>query len=167
MTEDERLAKALVNSHGYTDSKGAWRVVRNEDAEQAAALLRSQARYIKDMEDTISTIAGIVGTKDTDAAIEAVRSQAAEIEALKQTLHDELDANLRLRELGGARSDEPMTTFLERVFAERYALRALCIDYSIACGELSKGLSEDDPMWSQLKSLGERIDAAIDAARQS
>ena len=96
-----------------------------------------------------------------------IRSQAAEIEALKQTLHDELDANLRLRELGGARSDEPMTTFLERVFAERYALRALCIDYSIACGELSKGLSEDDPMWSQLKSLGERIDAAIDAARQS
>lgn len=46
----------------------------------------------------------------------------AERDALKQTLHDELDGNLRLRDIGGARPEEPMTTFLERVFAERDAL---------------------------------------------
>lgn len=45
--------------------------------------------------------------------------QAATIAALKETLHNELDGNLQLRELGGARTDEDMTTFLKRVFAER------------------------------------------------
>lgn len=51
-----------------------------------------------------------------DAELTALRAQ---VEALKETIHDELSANLRLRELGGARPDEDMTTFLERVFAER------------------------------------------------
>ena len=47
----------------------------------------------------------------------------AERDALKQTLHDELDENLRLREMGKAQEDEGMTAFLERVIAERDALR--------------------------------------------
>lgn len=46
----------------------------------------------------------------------------AENKSLKQTLNDELDGKLRLRELGRALPTEPMTTFLERVFAERDAL---------------------------------------------
>lgn len=43
--------------------------------------------------------------------------------------------------------------------AELDSLRSLCIDYAIACGELSKGLPADDPMWAELKALGDRIGA--------
>lgn len=43
----------------------------------------------------------------------------------------------------------------------REALAALLIDYSIACGELSKGLPADDPMWDELRDLGERLSAAL------
>ena len=59
-----------------------------------------------------------------DAAAELCRLSAVEAQrdALKQTLHDELAGNLRLRDLGGARPDEPMLTFLERIIAERDAL---------------------------------------------
>jgi hypothetical protein len=52
-------------------------------------------------------------------ATATLKSQATEIAALKETLHNELDGNLRLRDLGGAKATECMTTFLERVFAER------------------------------------------------
>jgi hypothetical protein len=38
-------------------------------------------------------------------------------------LYAELDTNFRLRALGGARTDEPMTPFIERVIAERDELR--------------------------------------------
>ena len=58
-------------------------------------------------------------------ATATLKAQAAEIAALKETLHNELDGNLRLRELGGARPDECMTTFLERVIAERDNMRTL------------------------------------------
>lgn len=51
-----------------------------------------------------------------------VEKLEAHRDALKQTLHDELAGNLRLRDLGGARPDEPMLTFLERIIAERDAL---------------------------------------------
>ncbi len=43
--------------------------------------------------------------------------------------------------------------------AELERLRALCIDYAMTCGELSKALPEGDPMWAELKALGERIGA--------
>ena len=63
-------------------------------------------------------------------AADALEAQAAEIarlkaerDAFKQSLYAELDTNLRLRELGGAQPDEPMTPFLERVIAERDGLR--------------------------------------------
>ena len=45
----------------------------------------------------------------------------------------------------------------------REALAALLIDYSIAGGELSKVLPGDDPMWDELRELGERLDAALAA----
>lgn len=60
-------------------------------------------------------------------ATATLREAAAQIAALKETLHNELDGNLRLRDLGGAKPDEPMTTFLERVFAERDALREVAV----------------------------------------
>ncbi len=47
--------------------------------------------------------------------------------------------------------------------AERW--RELVTAYAIECGELSKGLQADDPMWDVLRMLGERF-AAIDAARK-
>ena len=63
-------------------------------------------------------------TAERDSQQRVCISVMAERDAFKQTVHDELDANLRLRELGGARADETMTAFLERVIAERDALRA-------------------------------------------
>lgn len=47
----------------------------------------------------------------------------AERDAFKQMVHDELDCNLRLRDLGGAKPDEGMSAYIERVIAERDALR--------------------------------------------
>ena len=48
----------------------------------------------------------------------------AEIRGLMQTLRDELDENLRLRELGGALPDENITAMTERLIRERDSLRA-------------------------------------------
>lgn len=42
--------------------------------------------------------------------------------ALQETLHDEIDKNLRLRELGKADHDEGMTAFIERLIRERNRL---------------------------------------------
>lgn len=90
--------------------------------------------------------------------VEDVNSAAAEIErlraerdAFKQTIYDEMDANHRLRSLGGARDDEPMTPFLERVIAERGALRDLLSDCRIAL------------MWpgEPAQEFLDRIDAAM------
>jgi hypothetical protein len=55
------------------------------------------------------------------AAIDAL---AAERDGLMQTLRDEIDENLRLRELGGALPDENITAMTERLIRERNALRA-------------------------------------------
>ena len=45
-------------------------------------------------------------------------------DAFQESLYAELDTNFRLRDLGGAKADESMTPFLERVIAERDTLRA-------------------------------------------
>lgn len=58
----------------------------------------------------------------TSAELRRLAAIEAQRDALKQTLHDELAGNLRLRDLGGARTDEPMLTFLQRIIAERDAL---------------------------------------------
>ena len=55
------------------------------------------------------------------AALDAL---ASERDGLMQTLRDEIDENLRLRELGGARSDENITAMTERLIRERDSLRA-------------------------------------------
>lgn len=48
----------------------------------------------------------------------------AERDGLMQTLRDEMDENLRLRELGGALPEENITAMTERLIRERNALRA-------------------------------------------
>lgn len=45
-------------------------------------------------------------------------------DAFQESLYAELDTNFRLRDLGGARTDEPMTPFIERVISERDKLRS-------------------------------------------
>jgi hypothetical protein len=52
-----------------------------------------------------------------------MRALAKERDGLMQTLRDEMDENLRLRELGGAGPDENITAMTERVIAERDELR--------------------------------------------
>lgn len=51
--------------------------------------------------------------------LDAVRAIAAERDGLKQTLRDEINENLRLRELGGALPDENITAMTERLIRER------------------------------------------------
>jgi hypothetical protein len=53
-------------------------------------------------------------------------SAEAERDAIKETLYDEMNENLRLRELGGAGPDENITAMTERIIAERDRLRELC-----------------------------------------
>lgn len=55
---------------------------------------------------------------------ERIEPAQAEIDRLKEVLHDEIAANLAVREKGGAREDEDMPTFLERLIAERDEFRA-------------------------------------------
>jgi hypothetical protein len=53
----------------------------------------------------------------------ACRAIAAERDGLMQTLRDEIDENLRLRELGGAMPDENITAMTERLIRERDQFR--------------------------------------------
>ena len=55
---------------------------------------------------------------------ECVRELRTERDGLMQTLRDEMEENLRLRELGGALPDENITAMTERLIRERNALRA-------------------------------------------
>ena len=55
---------------------------------------------------------------------ERIEQQKVEIDRLKEVLHDEIAANLAVREKGGAHDDEDMSTFLERLIAERDEFRA-------------------------------------------
>ncbi len=64
-------------------------------------------------------------------AADALEQQAAQIEALQLTkaglidsLREEMDEGLRLRELGGALPDENITTMTERIIGERAAQAA-------------------------------------------
>ncbi len=57
------------------------------------------------------------------ALLDYVRGVMAERDALIQTLRDEIDENLRLRELGGALPDENITAMTERLIRERDQFR--------------------------------------------
>lgn len=96
---------------------------------------------------------------EIDAQAKEIEALRAERDAFKQTMYDELDENLRLRELGGAREDEPMTTFLERVFVERDALRSSMIDIHAACT-----VQEGATAHEHLRHIRRVSQAAIDAA---
>ena len=53
----------------------------------------------------------------------AMLEAADELDQLMQTLRDEMDENLRLRELGGAGPEENITAMTERLIQERSAVR--------------------------------------------
>ncbi len=99
--EDERMRHAACG------------VVANANTEQSAKQQRQM-----DPKYWSGSVQAVADAVDREMHLRAER------DALKQTLHDELDGNLRLRELGGALPSEPMTVFLERVIAERDALKA-------------------------------------------
>ncbi len=53
------------------------------------------------------------------ATVEALWAARREARAMVQTLRDEIDENLRLRELGGALPDENITAMAERLIDSR------------------------------------------------
>lgn len=68
-----------------------------------------------------------------------------EYTALTDAMRDEMDENLRLRELGGALPDENITAMTERLIRERAALEAKCTKFRglldachKICGELAR-----------------------------
>jgi hypothetical protein len=84
----------------------------------------------------------------------AFKQLLAQRDALKQTLHDELAGNLRLRALGGARPDEPMLTFLERIIAERDALLEALHIAEAALSDIGDADREpgDDVAWCEARA---------------
>ena len=64
------------------------------------------------------------GCNSTAQTLAAIKKLKDDRDAFQESLYAELDTNFRLRDLGGARTDEPMTPFIERVIAERDTLRA-------------------------------------------
>ena len=98
------------------------------DRHQGAST-RADARYYEAVHQELAPLARelerLADSEGTRAVNYLRRARKAESErdAFKQSLYAELDTNLRLRELGGALADEPMTPFIERVIAERNTMR--------------------------------------------
>ena len=97
---------------------------------------------------------------------ECVRELRTERDGLMQTLRDEMDENLRLRELGGALPDENITAMTERLIREleahRLYARALCKAVDAAtdfAGTVAGGASWWDDVWADHA-------AALDRARE-
>jgi len=97
---------------------------------------------------------------------ECVRELRTERDGLVQTLRDEMDENLRLRELGGAGPDENITAMTERLIREleahRLYARALCKAVDAAtdfAGTVAGGASWWDDVWADHA-------AALDRARE-
>lgn len=91
----------------------------------------------------------------------------AERDGLMQTLRDEMDENLRLRELGGAGPDENITAMTERLIREREALREVAARMVAGIDHLDKLTREWEPDHSSgadrrgwLLAKGARDDAA-------
>ncbi len=97
-----RLASQLQSaaySHGYEDGHPSNAITRQDKYSAASQRLRGEL-------------------------CEAIELLISERDGLMQTLRDEMDENLRLRELGGARPDENITAMTERIVAENAQLRA-------------------------------------------
>jgi len=93
-------------------------------------------------------------------------AMARERDGLMQTLRDEMDENLRLRELGGATPDENITAMTERLIREleahRIYARVLCKAVDAAtdfAGTVAGGASWWDDVWAEHA-------AALDHARE-
>lgn len=158
-TEALRLADAIECSEPFT--------LIDKACNEAAAELRRLSAEHKALQRRLQEQALQALTDSTENA-----ELLAERDALKQTLHDELDGNLRLRELGGARPNESMPGFLERVFAERDALRADAERYRwlkkeherydpICHLSWKKNLDRDGSEWVNTHHLDRAIDAAM------
>lgn len=106
MTTDPRdaLLNALAD-YRQCDDDGRMCIVSRQAVDEAIAALRTPR-------------------PESDARDAEIDRLQAEVELCKETIHDEMAANLAFREAGGALPDEDMPTFLARLIAERAALRA-------------------------------------------
>ena len=85
------------------------------------------------------------GCNSTAQTLAAIKKLKEDREAFQESLYAELDTNFRLRDLGGARTDESMTPFIERVISERDNLRAWAeeaVNY-VGCETWSPSLKEE------------------------
>ena len=92
----------------------------------------------------------------------------AERAGLLQTIRDEIDENLRLRELGGALPDENITAMTERLIRERAELLARVEAAERDAGRLDfldKECSDVSRNGRHIYCLPGGLRAAIDAAR--
>jgi len=109
-----RTAQGSIAWCGASDGRAiAAAIVRAVNA--APELLRERNAHKQASELSAAALRGVS---------EELARVTADARALKETLHDEMAENLRLRELGGAKPDENITAMTERVIAERDALAA-------------------------------------------
>ena len=83
------------------------------------------------------------GCNSTAQTLAAIKKLKDGRDALLESLYAELDTNFRLRDLGGAQPDEPMTPFIERVIAERDRFRAALLDCARQAERLKKPCGMD------------------------
>ncbi len=123
--------------HYFKFERGAWIAEAGQPAQHFAAsgLIYAGSITLEQRNELDRLIASFL-EHGRDAEIAALRKRAEEAEAKVARLKDG---------------------------AERW--RELVTAYAIECGELSRGLQADDPMWDVLSMLGERF-AALDAARK-
>ena len=82
------------------------------------------------------------GCNSTAQTLAAIKKLKDGRDAFQESLYAELDTNFRLRDLGGAQPDEPMTPFIERVIAERDRFRAALLHARNQALEGRQGLVE-------------------------
>ena len=118
-----RLASQLQSaaySHGYEDGHPSNATTRQDKYSAASQRLLTELR-------------------------EAIELLISERDGLMQTLRDEMDENLRLRELGGAQPDENITALTERLIRERDALREVAARMVGGIDHLDKLTREWEP----------------------
>lgn len=103
-TELDPIVDRLWSQMKYAYEVGGGHSGHLRNAAHTAQMLSKELRRLNSTIDDIS---------NRNASL------SRECGALKETLHDELDENLRLREIGKAHPDEGMTEFIERLIKER------------------------------------------------